>query len=30
MPDKYRVVDHAKMLVGAAVWLLFDPPLAWC
>ena len=30
MPDKYRVVsDHAKMLVGAAVWLLFDLPLAW-
>ena len=30
MSDKYRMVsDHAMMLAGAAVWLLFDLPLAW-
>ena len=30
MSDKYRMVsDHAKMLAGAAVWFLFDLPLAW-
>src|SRR6056300_1110024 len=30
MSDKYSMIsDHAKMLTGAAMWLLFDLPLAW-
>ena len=30
MSDRYSMVsDHTKMLVGAALWLLFDLPLAW-